>query len=273
LLTVLEAGRQFGFPKSIVWRAIKAGDLKAKVRGDLPREHPANHPTKIKQGQGHRKDYLIEAAEMERFINSRVDQMGSPRAEYAAIVRLAMLFGCRYSEIGALRRSELDLEKGILHIKGKRTEERRGTKNKRDLVLPLPPMAIDIIKSIPHRPDRDLLFGVGKNGLTTRFTKDLNARIAKIDGQPIKPWRNHDLRHSLTTHLNEMGFDFRIAETITNHRSGHLKGMAGRYNHATYKDPVYRALEEWARVIRNAADRVVEAEPAANIVAFGTQSA
>jgi hypothetical protein len=121
LLTVLEAGRQFGLHKSIVWRAIK-GDLKALLRGDVPINHPANHPSKIKQGQGHRKDYLIEASEMERFVNSRQDSMRSPLAEYAVIVRLLMLLGCRWAEIGALRRTEIEIDpdggKGVLHIKG-----------------------------------------------------------------------------------------------------------------------------------------------------------
>jgi integrase len=228
---------------------------------------------------------------MERFVNSRQDSMRSPLAEYAVIVRLLMLLGCRWAEIGALRRTEIEIDpdggKGVLHIKGKRTKERRGTKNKRDLVLPLPPMAIDVIKSIPHRPDRDFLFGIGPKGLLDNgiFKERLDARIAEIDGQPIKPWRHHDFRHSITTHMNEMFIDDRIVETITNHRSGialvggertigHKAGIAGRYNHATYKGPVWQALDRWARAIRNAADRV-EVEPDTNVMHadFGKRSA
>src|SRR5258708_36050976 len=60
-----------------------------------------------------------------------------------------------------------------LHIKGQRTEGRRGTKNRHDLRLPLSSMAIAIIKKFPRRPGRDLIFGIGPNGLRRqRCTKD-----------------------------------------------------------------------------------------------------
>jgi integrase len=271
LLTSIEAARQFGYHKAIVWRAIKAGDLKALLRGDVPIGHPANHPRKIKQGQGHRKDYLIEASEMERFANSRLVLMRSPLAEYTAVVRLLMLMGGRWSEIGALRKSELDLDKGILHIKGERAEGRRGTKNKRDLRLPLPPMAIAILKDIPQRPSRDFLFGIGPKGLLDNgiFKERLDARIAEIEGQPIKAWRHHDLRHSLSTHMNEMGIDERVIETIVNHWSGHRSRSIG-YNHAKYWEKMKKAIEWWARTVRNVADGV---EPDTNVthVDFGKQ--
>ena len=99
----------------------------------------------------------------------------------------------------------------------------------------------------------------------------LDARIAEAEGAPLEPWRNHDLRHSLSTHMNDMGIDSRVVETIVNHWSGHRRGIAGRYNHAQYEKPVKQALEAWAQTIRNVADGV---EPSANVipVTFGKQS-
>jgi len=274
MLTTIEAARQFGLPKNIVWRAIGTGALKAQSRGDFPKDHPANRPAKLKQGQGHSRDYLIEAAEMERFANSRLSLMRSAEVENAAIVRLLMLLGGRYGEIGALRWSEVDLDKGVLHIKGQRTAERRGTKNSHDLRLPLSPMAIAIIEEFQRRPGRDLIFGIGPHGLRGNGIqkRHLDARIADLEGQPLKPWRNHDLRHSLSTHMNEMGIDTRVVETIVNHYSGHRRGIAGRYNHAKYEGHVKQALDAWERAIRLAADGIIETE-APNVVAFGKQSA
>ena len=188
-------------------------------------------------------------------------------------MRLLILLGCRYSEIGALHWDEVDLVNGILHIKGPRTEKRRGTKNEHDLWLPLPPTAIAILRDIKPRPGRDLVFGDGRVGMRNPagMKKLLDAYIAKAEGAPLEPWRNHDLRHSISTHMNEMGTDSRVVETIVNHWSGHRRGIAGRYNHAKYVKPMRDALEKWEQTIRNAADGV---EPSTNVItgAFGKQS-
>jgi hypothetical protein len=96
LLTRTEAARQSGLHKSILWKAIKAGELEVHgTRRDLGVE---DHPLKVKQGY-HRNTYLISANELERFASSRLGLMRSPEAEYSAVVRLLMLIGGRYSEI------------------------------------------------------------------------------------------------------------------------------------------------------------------------------
>src|SRR5262249_19250281 len=160
-------------------------------------------------------------------------------------VLLLMLIGGRYDEIAALRRSEIDLVKRTLHIRGKETEDKRGTKNRKDLKLPLPQWAVDILRQFPQRPSRDLIFGGGPRGLVnnSRLKDNLDAHIAKLNGgRPIAPWRHHDLRHSISTHMNEAGIDHRVVETIISHVGGfglngehiggHKRGIAGRYNHA-----------------------------------------
>lgn len=88
----------------------------------------------------------------------------------------------------------------------------------------------------------------------------------------MQPWRHHDLLHTITTEMNAMGIDSRVVETVTNHRGGHRKGIAGRYNHVMYEKQVKQALEAWAQTVRNVADGV---EPSTNVipVAFGKQSA
>jgi integrase len=267
-LSKAEASRQTGLGMNVLWGAIRRGDLKATFRRELPEAHPI----KIKQGY-HRRAYMIQQGELNRYI--AMSHVRTAQADYSAIVRLLILLGCRYSEIGGLRWDEVEpLDNGILQIKGRRTEERRGTKNKHDLRLPLPPMAIAILKEIKKRPGRDFVFGDGPVGMRNpaAMKELLDARIAEAEGAPLEPWRNHDLRHSLSTHMNEMGIDSRIVETIVNHWSGHRRGIAGRYNHATYEKSVKQALEAWAQTIRNVADGV---EPDNNVipVTFGKQSA
>jgi integrase len=263
-----EAARQSGINAITLWEAINRGQLKATRRRDLRNVSPET----IKQGYSHRS-LMVQVADLNEYIAT--NHVRTAAGDYSAIVRLLILLGGRYAEIGELRwDEEVDLDKGTLHIKGRRTLEHRGTKNKRDLYLPLPPMAVAILREIKRRPGRAFVFGDSPRGMGNSgdMKKQLDALIAKAEGAPLKPWRHHDLRHTLTTEMNEMGIDSRVVETITNHRGGHRKGIAGRYNHAMYEKQVKQALEAWAQTVRNVADGV---EPGTNVVAvnFGKQSA
>ncbi|MEA1053920.1 hypothetical protein U5801_29520, partial [Lamprobacter modestohalophilus] len=61
------------------------------------------------------------------------------------------------------------------------------------------------------------------------------------------PWRLHDIRRSVATHMAE---DLRIAphiiEAVLNHISGTKGGVAGVYNRALHLDERRDALEAWS---------------------------
>jgi len=78
---------------------------------------------------------------------------GCGDGNFAKIVRLLILTGCRRREIGSLKWSEIDLAAGTMTISAERT------KNGRAHTLTLPPMALDIIKSVPRRDGCDYIFG------------------------------------------------------------------------------------------------------------------
>ena len=79
----------------------------------------------------------------------------APDSDYGRIVRLLMLTGCRRDEIGSLRWSEIDVKGKAITLPGSRT------KNGREHVVPLSGEALAIVKAIPHRGDRELVFGDG----------------------------------------------------------------------------------------------------------------
>ena len=158
LMTRTEAARQSGISKQIIWHALKAGKIKTVWRRDMPDEHPL----KIRQGY-HRRTYLISAAEMRRLAEQRHGQMRSPQFEYSAIIRLLILTGARYSEMADLRWSEIDLNAGVIHIKTFARDGQRRLKSRhgkpKELILYLPQLAVDILKTVKPRPDCDTLFG------------------------------------------------------------------------------------------------------------------
>jgi len=75
----------------------------------------------------------------------------------------------------------------------------------------------------------------------------LDKRIAERRGKPLDPWRQHDLRHTFVTTMNELGFaEPHVVESI-------------RYNHAVlgaaHRSPrQVGALPDRPNVYRAAAD-------------------
>jgi integrase len=163
--------------------------------------------------------------------------------DFGKIIRLLILTACRRDEIGGLRWSEV-LDDNTIKLPKERT------KNKHEHTLPLTPLALEIINSVPQRDGRDHLFGDRsvKGFASWQEPKDrLDARLGKI-----APWRLHDLRRSVATWMAEHGnVEPHIIEAILNHYSGHRSGVAGVYNRATYARPIRAALSLWDDHLRS----------------------
>jgi integrase len=159
--------------------------------------------------------------------------------DYSAAVRLLILTGCRLNEIAALRWSELVDDRIVLPPSR--------TKNGRQHVVPLAPVARDILARRPTRPDRDLIFGRRHDRPLRGWTVLKTALDKRIEegGHKIEQWTHHDLRRTVATRMAELGVQPHIIEAVLNHQSGHRGGIAGIYNRATYAREVAAALALW----------------------------
>jgi integrase len=162
--------------------------------------------------------------------------------DFGRIIRLLILTGCRRLEIGELKWSEIDFDRGTMTIAGART------KNHRALTLTLPPAAIDLLRATPRCDGRENVFGTGADGFSSwsYAANALNDRIVAAEGKPLAHWTLHDLRRSAATHMAEIGVQPHIIEAILNHQSGHKAGIAGVYNRASYDREIAAALQLWA---------------------------
>jgi integrase len=183
---------------------------------------------------GPAKDRVLNDDELREVWNACKDD------EYGKIVRLLMLTACRRMEIGGLRWSEVDLEKGTVTIAAERS------KNHRAHTLPLSGMALDILRSIPQMVSRDFVFGIRGEGFT------LWPHVHLADG--VAKWTLHDLRRSAATGMADLGIHPHVIEAILNHTSGHKAGVAGIYNRSTYAREMKNALAVWADHIRSIVD-------------------
>jgi integrase len=177
-----------------------------------------------------KRDRVLSEAELKAIWDTCADD------DYGKITKLLMLTGMRRCEVGGLRWSEIDLRTGIVVVPASRT------KNARPLQLTLPPLALDITKSVEKRVDHDNLFGSqGHGGFTSwqRSKRDFKDGIEK-------PWVLHDLRRSFVTGCCEIGIQPHIVEAAVNHVAGHKASVAGTYNYAAYKSDIREALLRWS---------------------------
>jgi integrase len=182
------------------------------------------------------RDRVLDAGELRAVWNACLDD------GFGKILKLLMLTGCRRNEIGGLRWSEVDLDRAMLNIPGTRT------KNHHPLSLPLAPLALHILRSVPRREGRQTVFSPPG---WAYFKLQIDARIVGAAGKMLAPWRIHDIRRSVATHMAELGVEPWIVETVLNHRGGHKSGVAGTYNRARYESQVRTAMLLWADHLRS----------------------
>jgi len=178
------------------------------------------------------------------------------RNDYSRIVRLLILTGCRRQEVGGMRWSELDAERGMWTIPGERS------KNKKPHILPLPPAAWKIIDTVPHMAHRDHLFGARAAGFAG--WDDGKRKLDERLGDGVQPFILHDLRRTAATKMADIGVQPHIIEQVLNHQSGHKGGIARIYNRSSYEREVKAALAMWADQVRalvEGSERVVHMLP------------
>jgi integrase len=185
------------------------------------------------------RERVLEPAELVAAWNACRDD------DYGRIVRLLVLTGQRRDEIGSIGKSEISVGARCWNI------PRERTKNSRAHEVPLPDLAIEILKPAmlrEGREDRDLIFGDGLRAFSgwSKAKLSLDRRIEQATGTKPEPWRLHDLRRTAATRMVDLGVLPHVVEAVLNHVSGHKAGVAGVYNRALYAPEKRRALDLWA---------------------------
>jgi integrase len=175
------------------------------------------------------RDRVLKDSELVAFWKAA----SAERKEFAAPLKLLLLTGQRLNEVVGMRRSELSDDTWII--------PRSRTKNGREHVVPLSPLARDILGSVES---------IGEYVFTTngRTAVAIGSKIKRrLDAaMKIEPWRLHDIRRSVVTGLAELGVRPDVIELVVNHVSGHRGGIAGVYNRSELLPERRAALERWS---------------------------
>jgi integrase len=154
-----------------------------------------------------------------------------------AILKLLLLSGCRLREVAEMRRDELSDDGVTWNLPGART------KNRKPHVVPLPPLARDILASVKLIEGCPYVFSTTGKSPVQGWSK-IKDRL-DVAMKPTTPWVLHDLRRTAATGMAELGIAPHIVEAVLNHVSGARAGVAGTYNRAAYAPEKKAALERW----------------------------
>jgi integrase len=194
-------------------------------------------------GVDNSRDRVLTDAELVKVWNACGDD------DFGRMIRLLLLTGCRRDEIGSLRWSEIDLDAGTLTIAAERS------KNRRAHCLALPTMALDILRAIPRRENRDYVFGQRGQGFQRwgAYTTALRERLGEM---PL--FTLHDLRRTFRTGLGRLGIPSHVAELAINHTRS---GIEAVYDRHTYQREIASGLAQWAAHV----GAIIEGRLASNI--------
>jgi len=186
-----------------------------------------------KAAEGNGRDRVLSEAELAQVLAALDTD------PFSEIVRLLILTGARRSEIGGLRWSEVDLDRGLIVLPPDRV------KNGKQHELPISTQARAVLERQPRR--NEWVWGCE----WTSWSEPKAKLDRRLNG--MAAWTIHDCRRSAATHLAELGTSPHVIEAILNHYSGHRAGVAGIYNRARYADEMKSALQAWGDYI----DRLV----------------
>jgi integrase len=143
-------------------------------------------------------------------------------------------------------------------------------KNNNKHLVPLSPLAVDVLKNLPNIQGKGLLFTLtgttpisGLSKVKRRLDAAMLAELRKADPDYVmQPWTLHDLRRTFYSGLQALGFSMEVADACVNHR-GAIRGAAKHYAWYEYLAEKTAAFEAWARHVdtlvngREAGDNVV----------------
>ena len=187
------------------------------------------------------RDRVLTSNEVRRFWHA-TETLGRP---FGAALRLLLLTGCRLNEIANLRWDEISDDGAEIRLPGSRT------KNHRAHIVPLAPLAREIIASIPRIDGCEYAFSTNGRTAISGWSKTKTRLDAMMD---VPAWRLHDLRRTAVTGMAELGIPPHVIELVVNHVSGSRGGVAGIYNRSEMMPERRTALERWAAHVAGLVD-------------------
>ena len=151
----------------------------------------------------------------------------------AKYLRLSLMLGTRLTELLTIKWQNVNLTDGTLLL--------TDTKNKLDLLIKLPPQALELINQLRAIRYGDYVFTNGNKYFSERSIKETIAQACTDTN--IEHFTPHDLRRTFSSKLAELKFSLDLINCATNHK---LTGVRKNYVYTLRIDERYDMLCQWA---------------------------
>jgi integrase len=158
---------------------------------------------------------------------------------FGPFFQLALLLGQRREEIAHMQWGQIDQTAGVWSLPT--------SKSGRAHMVPLAPMAVDILSALPTKASRYVFTTSGDTPISgfSKAKRRLDQAVADTHGS-IAPWTIHDLRRSCATTMGRLGMSRFIVGKVLNHADHSVTGIYDRHEYLHEKR---HALEMWAQHI------------------------
>lgn len=199
---------------------------------DLVESNPFDRIRKM--GQETTRDRVLSDDELVRVWAAAVT-MGWP---FGDIIRLLILTGQRRDEVAGLRWAELDLPGRMWTLPGERAKN--GAPHQVFLAAP----SVEILQSAPRLGA--MTYSTTQQRPVSGWTR-ARGQAERLSG--TTDWTFHDLRRTVATGMAKIGIAPHVTESVLNHKSGTIRGVAAVYNRHQYLQERERALTLWANYV------------------------
>jgi integrase len=161
---------------------------------------------------------------------------------FEPMFKLMLITGQRRDEVAGMRHAEL--KDGVWTLPVART------KNKREHVVPLPQLALDILAEVKS-PSKEFVFSTTGKTAASGFSRAKHKLdgLMKEDLPKLEDWRLHDLRRTAASGMARVGVNLPVIEKTLNHVSGSFGGIVGVYQRHSFHDEKKQALEVWSKFL------------------------
>ena len=173
---------------------------------------------------------------------------------YRDTVHLMITTGQRRAEVAGMTWGEIDLARALWTLPAARTKARR------QHVLPLPPLAVVVLRRrrmpLKRAPALDdlVLPTLARDGKSIAPISGWNWLKRELDRTAdITAWRLHDFRRSIVTICAEHGADIAVLDSMLNHASSATRGgVIGTFQRATLIEPLRKLMALWDQLLSDA---------------------
>ncbi len=160
---------------------------------------------------------------------------------FGLLFRMLLVTAQRRDEVGLAEWAEINLDSALWTI------SREKTKGDRSHEVPLSPLAIELLESLPR--SGPMLFTTSEDGARpvsgfSHAKARISARMEEIAGVAIPAWRLHDLRRTAGTGMAAAGVPVSTISRVLSHSEG---GVTKIYNRFSYFNEKREALDRWGR--------------------------